>query len=259
MADSEALRATIVSLFPEMFGAITESGITRRAVLNGLVELHFINPRDYAHDRHRTVDDRPYGGGPGMVMKAEPLSSALKAARKKFEADGAEPKVLYMSPQGRTLDRAGVQRISQQKNLILIAGRYEGVDERFLESEVDEEWSIGDYVLSGGELPAMVLLDAVIRRLPGALGDEQSAEQDSFENGLLDCPHYTRPEEYEGKTVPEVLLSGDHSKIESWRLKQALGRTYERRPELIEKLHLNDVQEALLEEYVLERKQEIQP
>lgn len=253
MLKHEKMRAVVVTLFPEMFTALTESGITRRALERGLVNLQMINPRDYAADKHRTVDDRPYGGGPGMVMRVEPLKAAVDAARLILNESDDEPRVIYLSPQGRRLDRRGVDGISKHKSLIFIAGRYEGVDERFIDNEVDEEWSIGDYVLSGGELPAMVILDAVIRRLPNALGDELSAQQDSFENGLLDCPHYTRPELLYGKSVPEVLLSGDHKRIESWRLKQSLGRTLERRPELIEKLQLSDVQEALLKEYVQER------
>ncbi len=249
------MRAAVITLFPEMFSALTESGITRRATENGLFELHCINPRDFADDKHRTVDDRPYGGGPGMVMRVAPLKGALNAAKDKLQAqcsssESGKPKVIYLSPQGKRLDQPSVKAISQQEDLILIAGRYEGIDERFIECEVDEEWSIGDYVLSGGELPAMVLLDAVIRLLPGALGDAQSAEQDSFENGLLDCPHYTRPESLSGRQVPEVLLSGDHKKIATWREQQALGRTAERRPDLLAELTLTDAQQALLDKYL---------
>ncbi len=249
------MRAAVITLFPEMFSALTESGITRRATESGLFELHCINPRDFTDDKHRTVDDRPYGGGPGMVMRVAPLSGALNAAKEKLQARGSssnpgKPKVIYLSPQGKRLDQQSVKAISQQEDLILIAGRYEGIDERFIECEVDEEWSIGDYVLSGGELPAMVLLDAVIRLLPGALGDAQSAEQDSFEHGLLDCPHYTRPESLSGRQVPDVLLSGDHKKIAIWREQQALGRTAERRPDLLAKLRLTDAQQALLDKYL---------
>lgn len=248
------LRAAVITLFPEMFDALTQSGISRRAVENGLVDIKCINPRDYATDKHRTVDDKPYGGGPGMVMKVKPLQDALAAARKYLQVPESESKVIYLSPQGKKLDRQSVKILAEEKSLILIAGRYEGIDERFIEDEVDEEWSIGDYVLSGGELPAMVLLDAVIRRLPGALGDAQSAEQDSFENSLLDCAHYTRPELLNGRKVPAVLLSGDHKKIESWRMKQALGRTAERRPDLLEKIELTDAQKVLLNEYLQEQK-----
>lgn len=244
------MRAAVITLFPEMFTALTESGITRRATESGLFELKCINPRDYAEDKHRTVDDRPYGGGPGMVMRVAPLQAALQEAKAWI---GRSSKVIYLSPQGKPLDQAGVKDLAQQQNLILIAGRYEGVDERFLASEVDEEWSIGDYVLSGGELPAMVMLDAIIRLIPGALGDAQSAEQDSFTYGLLDCPHYTRPEVLNGQKVPDILLSGDHQKIAKWREQQALGRTAERRPDLLAKLELTKAQQHLLAEYVKDR------
>lgn len=236
------IRVRILSLFPEMFTAITGSGITRRAIESGLVDLAIRNPRDFTEDRHQTVDDRPYGGGPGMVMRVEPLKKALNAVQGEAGLDRRETRRIYLSPQGRPLDRDGVAHLGEQatsKALILICGRYEGIDERFIKAEVDEEWSIGDYVLSGGELPAMVLLDALIRRLPAALGDEQSAEQDSFEHGLLDCPHYTRPEKLGDEltgAVPEVLLSGDHKRIADWRLQQSLVRTWRRRPDLIEKL-----------------------
>jgi tRNA (guanine37-N1)-methyltransferase len=203
------------------------------------------NPRDYTEDKHRSVDDRPYGGGPGMVMRPEPLARTLGAAR---AANGAA-RVLYLSPQGRRLDHAGVMELAARSGMILLCGRYEGVDERLLEDAVDEEWSIGDYVLSGGELAAMVLVDAVARQLPGTLGDEGSAGQDSFVAGLLDCPHYTRPEAYAGRRVPEVLLSGDHEAIRRWRLKQQLGRTWLRRPDLIAAMQLTAEQDALLEEF----------
>ena len=240
------MRIDVISLFPPMFEAVTGYGITGRAIKNGLLSLRVWNPRDYTEDRHRSVDDRPYGGGPGMVMMIEPLARAIKLARSE-QTKGA--KVIYLSPQGRKLDHAGVLEMSRREGMILLAGRYEGIDERLLESEVDEEWSIGDYVLSGGELAAMVVIDAIARQLPGALGDEDSAQQDSFVEGLLDCGHYTRPEEYAGRKVPEVLLSGDHAKIRRWRLKQSLGRTWLRRPDLLERLPLNNEQKQLLEEF----------
>lgn len=239
------MRIDVISLFPPMFEAVSQYGITSRAVKNGLLTLRVWNPRDYTEDKHRSVDDRPYGGGPGMVMMIEPLRRAIAAARQ--EQPGA--KVIYLSPQGRQLDHAAVLELSRREGMILLAGRYEGIDERLLEMEVDEEWSLGDYVLSGGELAAMVLIDAVTRQLPGALGDEDSAQQDSFVEGLLDCEHYTRPEEYAGQKVPEVLLSGDHEKIRRWRLKRSLGRTWLRRPDLLERLTLNNEQKQLLEEF----------
>ena len=240
------MRIDVISLFPPMFRAVTDHGITGRAVKNGLLTLQVWNPRDYTEDRHRSVDDRPYGGGPGMVMMIEPLARAIKAARSE-QVPGA--KVIYLSPQGRRLDHAGVIELSRRQGMILLAGRYEGIDERLLEIEVDEEWSIGDYVLSGGELAAMVMIDAVARQFPGALGDEDSAQQDSFVEGLLDYEHYTRPEEFAGRRVPEVLLSGDHEKIRRWRLKRSLGRTWLRRPDLLERLSLNGEQKQLLEEF----------
>lgn len=239
----------VVTLFPEMFSAVTDSGITSRAVQHSLLSVQCWNPRDFTRDRHRTVDDRPYGGGPGMVMKVEPLRDAIRASK---EALGEGAKVIYLSPQGRTLDQAGVVELSKHPKLILVAGRYEGIDERLIESEIDEEWSIGDYVLSGGELAAMVLIDSVTRLLPGALGHELSAEEDSFSNGLLDCPHYTRPEVYEGKAVPDVLMSGNHAEIRRWRLKQSLGRTWLRRPELLESRQLDKEQRSLLDEFIWE-------
>jgi tRNA (guanine37-N1)-methyltransferase len=239
------MRIDVISIFPPMFEAITGSGITSRAVKKGLLELRVWNPRDFTEDRHRTVDDRPYGGGPGMVMLAEPLAKAIGAAR----AAQPQAKVLYLSPQGRRLDHAAVVELAQRSGMILLAGRYEGIDELLLTTAVDEEWSIGDFVISGGELAAMVLVDAVTRLLPGALGDEGSAEQDSFVDGLLDCEHYTRPERYEGVAVPEVLLSGDHEKIRRWRLKQSLGRTWQRRPDLLARITLTDEQRRLLDEY----------
>jgi tRNA (guanine37-N1)-methyltransferase len=239
----------VISLFPEMFRAITEHGVTGRAVKSGLLQIECWNPRDFTHDKHRTVDDRPYGGGPGMLMMVQPLRDAIHAA-KQAAGDGA--KVIYLSPQGRKLTQAGVTELARDQKLILIAGRYEGIDERVIQTEVDEEWSIGDYVLSGGELPAMTLIDAVSRLVPGVLGDQASAEQDSFTDGLLDHPHYTRPEVLDGLAVPEALTSGNHEVIRRWRLKQSLGRTWQRRPELINNLALTDEQESLLAEYVRE-------
>ncbi len=239
----------IVTLFPEMFAAVTDYGVTGRAVRGGLARVACTNPRDFTEDAHRTVDDRPYGGGPGMVMMAEPLARALAAAR---AAAPAGAPVIYLSPQGRRLDQAGLAELSRHPGLVLLCGRYEGVDERLLEAEVDQEWSIGDYVLSGGELAAMVLVDGLIRLIPGALGHEDSAAGDSFAAGLLDCPHYTRPEVWRGRRVPEVLLSGDHAAIARWRLQQALGRTWLRRPELLAALELTPEQEALLEEFIRE-------
>lgn len=239
----------VISLFPEMFRAITEHGVTGRAVKSGLLQIECWNPREFTHDKHRTVDDRPYGGGPGMLMMVQPLRDAIHAA-KQAAGDGA--KVIYLSPQGRKLTQAGVTELATNQKLILVAGRYEGIDERVIQTEVDEEWSIGDYVLSGGELPAMTLIDAVSRLVPGVLGDQASAEQDSFTDGLLDHPHYTRPEVLEGLAVPEALTSGNHEVIRRWRLKQSLGRTWQRRPELINNLALTDEQESLLAEYVRE-------
>ncbi|MEV3818645.1 tRNA (guanosine(37)-N1)-methyltransferase TrmD [Aeromonas salmonicida] len=239
----------VISLFPEMFRAITEHGVTGRAVKSGLLQIECWNPREFTHDKHRTVDDRPYGGGPGMLMMVQPLRDAIHAA-KQAAGDGA--KVIYLSPQGRKLTQAGVTELARNQKLILVAGRYEGIDERVIQTEVDEEWSIGDYVLSGGELPAMTLIDAVSRLVPGVLGDQASAEQDSFTDGLLDHPHYTRPELLDGLAVPEALTSGNHEVIRRWRLKQSLGRTWQRRPELINNLALTDEQESLLAEYVRE-------
>ena len=236
----------VVSLFPEMFRAISENGVTGRAIKNNLLSMQCWNPRDFTLDKHRTVDDRPYGGGPGMLMMVQPLRDAIMAAKQAAFDAGHEAKVIYLSPQGQRLDHCGAQLLSSSKALILVAGRYEGVDERVIESLVDDEWSVGDYVLSGGELPAMILIDAVVRFVPGVLGHVQSAEQDSFADGLLDCPHYTRPEVLDGKQVPSVLLSGDHEKIRLWRLKQSLARTKQRRPDLLNNLALTDEQAKLL-------------
>lgn len=216
---------------------------------NGLLEVQTWNPRDFTHDRHNTVDDRPYGGGPGMLMMVQPLRDAIHAAK---AAAGDRAKVIYLSPQGRKLDQHGVTELAKSECLILVCGRYEGVDERIIQTEVDEEWSIGDYVLSGGELPAMTLIDSVARLVPGVLGKQASAEQDSFSDGLLDCPHYTRPEQLDGLDVPAVLLSGDHEKIRLWRLQQSIGRTFLRRPELFENLALTDEQTTLLAQFVNE-------
>ncbi|MGF1733511.1 tRNA (guanosine(37)-N1)-methyltransferase TrmD [Photobacterium kasasachensis] len=245
------MKVGIISLFPDMFNAITNFGVTGQAVKKGLLSVETWNPRDFTHDKHRTVDDRPYGGGPGMLMMVQPLRDAIHAAKQSVEG---QAKVIYLSPQGRKLDQAGVEELAQNENLILICGRYEGVDERIIQQEVDEEWSIGDFVLTGGELPAMTLVDAVVRFVPGVLGDFASAEEDSFANGLLDCPHYTRPEMLDGQEVPRVLLSGNHKDISRWRLKQSLGRTWLRRPELLENLALTDDQEFLLAEFIREYK-----
>jgi tRNA (guanine37-N1)-methyltransferase len=242
------VRIDVVSLFPELVSAVAACGVTGRAVERGLLELGMWNPRDYTADRHRTVDDRPYGGGPGMLMKVDPVRQALHAAR---VAGGG--KVIYLSPQGRRLDQAAVRSFAAGGDLVLLAGRYEGIDERLVTLEVDEEWSIGDYVLSGGELAAMVVIDAVARLLPGALGDADSAEQDSFMEGLLDCPHYTRPEQVDGLHVPAVLREGNHAEIARWRRRQALGRTLERRPDLLQDLDLSDEDRRLLDEYQAER------
>ena len=239
----------VVTLFPQMFSALSDHGVTGRAIQNGLVQLGTINPRDYTDDRHNTVDARPYGGGPGMVMMVEPLRAAIREAKRVLSN---KAKVIYLSPQGRKLDQSGLQELAKREEIILLCGRYEGIDERLITSEVDEEISIGDYVISGGELAAMVLIDGVTRLIPGALGHEDSAEQDSFMNGLLDTPHYTRPEVLDGEAVPDVLLSGHHKNIERWRLKQALGRTWLRRPDMLEKLTLDQAQEDLLAEFIRE-------
>lgn len=244
------LQFDVVTLFPEMFDAVTELGVTGRARERGLYQFVAWNPRDFAVNAHRTVDDRPYGGGPGMVMMAEPAGKALQAARRRqLSAGVAQPRLVHLTPQGRPLDHAAVAGLAREAGIVLLAGRYEGVDERVLEQMSIEEISIGDYVLSGGELAAMVVMDCVVRQLPGALGDAESASQDSFVDGLLDCPHYTRPEVYEGAAVPAVLLSGNHAAIARWRLKQALGRTWLRRPDLIERRKLTAEEQALLDEY----------
>jgi tRNA (guanine37-N1)-methyltransferase len=248
------IRFDVVTLFPEMFAAVTASGITRKALEAGLWRLQTWNPRDFTTDNYRTVDDRPYGGGPGMVMLAEPLEQALDAAK---GAGGG--KVIYLSPQGRRLDHAKVVELAGRPAATLLCGRYEGVDERLVRRRVDEELSLGDFVLSGGELAAMAVIDAVVRQLPGALGDGQSAVQESFAGGLLDCPQYTRPETYAGERIPQVLLSGHHEQIRRWRLKQALGRTWLRRPDLIAARRLSEDEQRLLEEFRQETKSGAQP
>ena len=237
----------VISLFPDMFEALRCGGITARALEQGLCQLSLWNPRDYADNKHRRVDDRPYGGGPGMVMQVQPIRAAITAAK---TALGVETHTIYLSPQGQPLTQAGIHRLLQQPRLLLIAGRYEGIDERVLERDVDAEWSIGDYVLSGGELAAMVLIDALVRWLPGALGHEDSATEDSFQQGLLDCPHYTRPEVLDDQTVPDVLLRGNHADIARWRMQQALGRTWARRPDLLAQVTLTDTQQTLLDEFI---------
>ena len=244
------MRIALVSLFPEMFSAVSDHGVVGRAVEQNLVTLSHSNPRDYTADKHRTVDDRPYGGGPGMLMKIEPLQQAIAAAR---EVAGQGAKVVYLSPQGKRFSHSMALELAELEGLILVAGRYEGVDERLIEAQVDEELSIGDYVLSGGELAAMVVIDAVTRQLPGVLGHECSAQEESFVNDLLDCPHYTRPERHEERDVPDVLLSGNHKEIRRWRLKQALGRTRERRPDLLQGRAMTPEEETLLAEYLRER------
>jgi tRNA (guanine37-N1)-methyltransferase len=252
MGSGLVIRFDVVTLFPEMFAAITASGITSRALEAGLYSVTTWNPRDFTTDNYRTVDDRPYGGGPGMVMLPEPLERTLDAVR---SAGGG--RVVYLTPQGRKLDHRRVMEFSAQKALTLLCGRYEGVDERLLERRVDEEVSIGDFVLSGGELAAMALIDACVRQLPGALGDGASALEESFADGLLDCPQYTRPEAWPpaaGATVPEVLMSGHHENIRRWRLKQALGRTWLRRPDLLEARTLNAEERKLLDEFQREQR-----
>ncbi|MGI9295914.1 MAG: tRNA (guanosine(37)-N1)-methyltransferase TrmD [Pseudomonadales bacterium] len=263
---------SVLTLFPEMFQPLQQLGVVARALQQGVATLELLNPRDFTTDKHRTVDDRPYGGGPGMVMKPEPLLAALQQARKQTQAacvgpsdvqpgGRAGPKTIYLSPQGRPVAQQDIVAASQNAGMIMIAGRYEGIDERLIEQEVDEEWSIGDYVLSGGELAAMVLIDAMVRLLPGALGDDKSAQQDSFMSppaeqeagpGLLDCPHYTRPEVFAEQRVPQVLLSGDHAAIAEWREMQRLGRTWRRRPELLAGNKLDARQQALLARYKME-------
>jgi tRNA (guanine37-N1)-methyltransferase len=245
------MQMQVVTIFPDMVLTIAEYGVVGRAVERELITLECQNPRDFTVDAHRTVDDRPYGGGPGMVMKYEPVAAAIASAKDHLPAGSP---VVYLSPQGAVFDQATAQRFAGLPGIVLLAGRYEGIDERLIESQVDEELSLGDFVISGGEIAAMAVIDAVARLLPGVLGDEASALQDSFMDGLLDHPHYTRPEEVDGRRVPEVLLSGDHARIAKWRYQQALGRSFQRRPDLVEKLELSDEQQKLLDEYLEEQR-----
>ena len=240
------MRFDVITLFPELFTAFTENGVTGRAFTRNIAQLSTWNPRDYTNDTHRTVDDRPYGGGPGMLMKPEPLSAAIKAAKVASPAS----RTIYLSPQGRRFDQQLAVSTASEEGLILIAGRYEGIDERIIDLYIDEEWSIGDFVLSGGELAALTVIDAVTRLIPGVLGAADSALQDSHMNNLLDHPHYTRPEEFEGRQVPKILTSGDHEKIRRWRLQQALGRTLSRRPDMLKGRKLADEEEILLNDYL---------
>ncbi len=240
------MKIQVITLFPGEFEPLIDLGVTGRGIRQGKVRLELLNPRDFARDRRNTVDDRPYGGGPGMVMSVEPLRSAIRAAR---DATGGKALVSLLSPQGRRINQAVVNEMARREHLILVCGRYEGIDERLIELEVDEEWSVGDYILSGGELAAAVIIDAITRLVPGVLGDEQSAQQDSFSDGLLDCQHYTRPEEVDGLEVPPVLLSGDHGAIRRWRKKQSLGRTWLRRPDLLNGLKLDTESRSLLAEF----------
>ena len=240
----------VVTLFPELVRSVASVGVTGRGVKNQLLDIVTSNPRDFSTNKHRTVDDRPYGGGPGMVMQVSPLRDAVKDLQTQL---GDNSKVIYLSPQGRIVDQQAIRDFASRSSMIFVAGRYEGVDERFIESDVDEEWSLGDYVLSGGELAAMVIIDAVARLIPGVLGDPESALQDSFSEGLLDCPHYTRPELVDGVGVPKILLDGHHAHIQRWRRKQSLGRTFDRRKDLIESLELSEEDKVLLAEYNKER------
>lgn len=241
------MRFDVVSIFPDMVLDAVRYGVTGKAIEKGMVDLSVWNPRDYTHDKHRTVDDRPYGGGPGMVMKYQPLLDAVEAA--KCQSPSVKWRVVYLSPQGRPISQPLLQGVGADEQLILIAGRYEGIDERFIQTVCDEEWSLGDYVISGGELAALIVIDALTRLIPGVLGDEDSAKQDSHYDGLLDCPHYTRPEQSDLGDVPEVLLGGHHAEIARWRMKQSLGRTWLRRPDLLEKIQLTAEQVALLREF----------
>jgi tRNA (guanine37-N1)-methyltransferase len=246
------MRFDVITLFPEIVKNTASMGVVGKAIEEKRVHLETWNPRNFTEDVHRTVDDRSFGGGPGMVMKVEPLKKAILSAK---NVDKEPVKVIYMSPQGRPLDQQGVEYLAQYSRLVIVSGRYEGIDERLIQSSIDEEWSIGDYVLSGGELPALVLIDAVSRTLPGVLGHELSANEDSFVDGLLDYPHYTRPEVVDGEGVPKVLISGDHKKIAVWREKQALGKTWQKRPDLLEKIELSDRQQMLLDEYKQDNKE----
>ena len=248
------MRIIIVTLFPEMFSAVTECGVSGRATRRDILQVETINPRDFVSNRHQTVDDRPFGGGPGMVMMYQPLNDAITKARTSCKV---QTKVAYMSPQGQQLNQTALTELAKREELILVCGRYEGIDERLINTQIDEEWSLGDYVLSGGELAAMAIIDGVARLLPGALGHEDSAAEDSFSaelNGLLDTPHYTRPETVDALQVPDVLLSGNHQAIQRWRNKQALGRTWLRRPELLDDVALDAEQQDLLNEFIREHK-----
>ncbi len=240
------MRIDVITLFPELVKQVVEYGVVGRAAQRDLLELICWNPRDYTLDKHRTVDDRPYGGGPGMLMKVQPLQDTIKAVRE----HNPEGRLIYLSPQGEPLNQQRFKRQSERKSVIFLCGRYEGIDERLIEQYIDEEWSIGDYVISGGELAAMVCIDAMARLIPGVLGHEQSAQQDSFSEGLLDCPHYTRPETINGAEVPEVLMQGNHRQIEDWRLRQSLGRTWLIRPDLLEAKVLDERERALLQEFI---------
>lgn len=242
------MRIDVITLFPEMVQAVIEHGVVGRAAGQGLLQLKLWNPRDYTKDKHRSVDDRPYGGGPGMLMKVEPLQACISSVRQQ----NPDAKLVYLSPQGQLLKQQLINQSAKLQNLILLCGRYEGIDERILQQEVDEEWSIGDYVISGGELAAMVCIDAITRQIPGALGHDDSAALDSFSAGLLDCPHYTRPEIVNGLKVPDVLLNGNHKLIQNWRDKQALGKTWMRRPDLLQQMELDDRQKVLLKEFITE-------
>ncbi len=242
-------RFDVVTLFPDMVMAAASHGVTGRAIERGIVSLSVWNPRDYTHDKHKTVDDRPYGGGPGMVMKYQPLHDVVNHAR---QVSAETSRVIYLSPQGRPITQSLLAEHSNITQLILVAGRYEGIDDRFVRLDCDDEWSIGDYVISGGELAALVVIDAMTRLLPGVLGDEESAQQDSHSHGLLDCPHFTRPEQLQGHSVPDVLLSGNHADIKRWRMKQALGKTWQKRPDLLQKKQLSAEQESLLKEFIVE-------
>jgi tRNA (guanine37-N1)-methyltransferase len=246
------MKVQVITLFPAEFLPLVDLGVTGRAIRDRVVDLQVLNPRDFAHDRHRSVDDRPYGGGPGMVMAVEPLRSVIRQARK-MAVQADQTRVSLLSPQGKRLDQVAIRELASRNDLILVCGRYEGVDERLIESEVDEEWSIGDYVLSGGELAAAIIIDAVVRLQPDVLGDDLSAAQDSFSAGLLDCPHYTRPETVNDMAVPAVLLSGDHQAIARWRSKQSLGRTWLRRPDLLQQISLSKEDQALLAEFIAEQ------
>jgi tRNA (guanine37-N1)-methyltransferase len=248
-----AFKFDVVTLFPEMFDAVTKYGITSRALQQSVYDVQLWNPRDFTSDNHKSVDDRPYGGGPGMVMLAEPLDQAISSAKASQAEKNLESWVIHLSPAGKPLTHEKVMQLSQRQGLVLLASRYEGVDQRLIDAQVDEEISIGDYVLSGGELPAMALMDAIIRQLPGALGDCDSAIEDSFVDGLLDCMHFTRPEEYKGEKVPEILLSGNHSKIKQWRLKMSLKRTRDQRPDLLAARSLTKEEARLLKELDIEQ------